>query len=63
MTTLPVETFFKTLKAELIWRHSWVTRDQVTQALFQYINGLYNSRRRHSATRGVSPITFERKTA
>ena len=58
-----VETFFKTLKAELIWRHSWQTRDQVTQALFHYINGFYNSRRRHSATGGVSPITFERKTA
>ena len=58
-----VETFFKTLKAELIWRHTWTTRAQVTQALFQYINGFYNSRRRHSATGGVSPITFERKTA
>ena len=58
-----VETFFKTLKAELIWRHTWQTRSQVTQALFQYINGFYNTRRRHSATRGVSPMTFERKTA
>ena len=58
-----VETFFKTLKAELIWRHTWTTRDQVTKALFHYINGFYNSRRRHSATGGVSPITFERKTA
>ena len=58
-----VETFFKTLKAELIWRRTWATREEVTQALFQYINGLYNSRRRHSAIGGVSPITFERKTA
>ena len=58
-----VETFFKTLKAELIWRHTWQTRSQVTQALFQYINGFYNTRRRHSATGGVSPMTFERKTA
>ena len=58
-----VETLFKTLKAELIWRHTWDTRDQVILALFQYINGFYNSRRRHSAIGGVSPITFERKTA
>jgi len=58
-----VETFFKTLKAELIWRRTWATREEVTQALFQYINGFYNSRRRHSAIGGVSPITFERKTA
>jgi len=58
-----VETFFKTLKAELIWRHKWQTRQQVTQALFQYINGFYNMRRRHSAIGGLSPIKFERKTS
>ena len=34
-----VETFFKTLKAELIWRHTWATRQHVTNALFQYISG------------------------
>lgn len=34
-----VETFFKTLKAELIWRHSWQTRQQVIDALFKCING------------------------
>jgi putative transposase len=33
-----VETFFKTLKAELIRRHAWNTRQQVSCALFQYIN-------------------------
>ena len=58
-----VETFFKTIKAELIWRRIWATREQVTQALFQYINCFYNIRRRHSATGGVSPITFERQAA
>ena len=58
-----VETFFKKLKAELIWRHKWQTRQQVTQALFQYINGFYNMRRRHSAIGGLSPIKFERKTS
>ena len=54
-----VETFFKTLKAELIWRNTWQTRQQVTTALFQYINGFYNSRRRHSAIGGIAPIRFE----
>lgn len=58
-----VETFFKTLKAELIWRHSWQTRQQVTQAIFKYINGFYNTRRRHSAIGGLSPADFEQKTA
>jgi putative transposase len=56
-----VETFFKTIKAELIWRNKWQTRQQVTQALFKYINGFYNTRRRHSAIGGISPINFEQK--
>jgi putative transposase len=43
------ETFFKTLKAELVWRHAWATRDQVSNALFEYIIDFYNNRRRHSA--------------
>ena len=58
-----VETFFKTLKAELIWRRSWPTRRDVELALFQYINGFYNPRRRHSALGWKSPLAFERKAA
>ena len=34
-----VETFFKTIKAELIWRRTWETRRQAETAIFQYING------------------------
>ena len=58
-----VETFFKTLKAELIWRRSWSTRRDVELALFQYINGFYNPRRRHSALGWKSPSALERKAA
>ena len=58
-----VETFFKTLKAELIWRHTWHTRRQVEGALFQYISGFYNLRRRHSTLAGKSPLAFEQKAA
>lgn len=58
-----VETFFKSLKAELIWRQQWQTRHQLEAALFQYINGFYNPRRRHSTLGGISPIVFEQKTA
>ena len=57
------ETFFKTLKAELIWRHTWHTRRQAETALFEYINGFYNARRRHSTLKGKSPLAFERKAA
>ena len=58
-----VETFFKTLKAELIWRNTWQTRRKVELALFEYINGFYNPRRRHSTLGGKSPLAFERLAA
>ncbi len=58
-----VETFFKTVKAELIRRQQWRTRRQVEVTLFQYINGFYNPRRRHSTLGGKSPLAFERKVA
>jgi putative transposase len=58
-----VETFFKTLKAELVWRHTWASREQVNNALFHYINGFYNTRRQHSAIGGTSPVKFERFSA
>ncbi|WP_303761951.1 IS3 family transposase [Sphingobium yanoikuyae] len=58
-----VETFFKSLKAELIWRQSWPTRRQAEAAIFQYINGFYNTRRRHSYLGGISPLAFEAKVA
>ena len=56
-----VETFFKTIKAALIWRRSWTTRRQAEMAIFAYINGFYNPRRRHSASGWRSPVAFERK--
>lgn len=58
-----VETFFKTIKAELIWRYSWATRRQAEMAIFQYINGFYNPRRRHSTLGGKSPLAFEKAAA
>ncbi len=58
-----VETFFKTLKAELIWRNTWQTRRQAEMALFEYINGFYNPRRRHSTLGGKSPLAFEKLVA
>ena len=58
-----VEAFFKTLKAELIWRSKWQSREQVTKALFKYINDFYNHRRRHSAIGGMAPVKFEKQTS
>ncbi|OUI92353.1 hypothetical protein HK13_09910 [Acetobacter indonesiensis] len=50
-----VETFFKSLKAKMLWRQSRPTRRQATAAIFQYINGFYNPRRRHSYLGNISP--------
>ncbi|WP_390922452.1 IS3 family transposase [Parasedimentitalea psychrophila] len=58
-----METFFKTIKAELIWRHSWQTRRAAEIAIFEYINGFYNPRRRHSALGWKSPLAFEKIAA
>lgn len=58
-----VETFFKTIKAEVLWQQSWKTRREAEIAIFQYINEFYNPRRRHSALGYKSPIVFERKAA
>ena len=41
-----VETFVKTIKAALIWRRTWETRRKAETAIFQYLNGFYNPRRR-----------------
>ncbi|MCA3290876.1 MAG: IS3 family transposase, partial [Roseomonas sp.] len=39
------------------------TRRQAETSIFQYINGFYNPRRRHSALGGKSPLAFERQAA
>jgi len=40
-----VESFFRSLKAELIWRMKWQVREQAEKALFGYINRFYNPKR------------------
>ena len=56
-----VETVFKTIKSELIWRTAFTTREQATNAIGQYIEGFYNPRRRHSSLGYISPAAFEAK--
>jgi transposase InsO family protein len=56
-----VETFFKTLKSELVWRTTFHTRAEAEQAIARYIDGFYNPIRRHSALDFLSPAQFERK--
>lgn len=54
-----VETVFKTIKSELIWRTAFATRAEATNEIGRYIEGFYNPRRRHSSLGYVSPATFE----
>jgi putative transposase len=54
------ESFFATLECELIDRRSFQSTTEARRALFSYIEGWYNPRRRHSALGYQSPIHFER---
>ena len=55
------EAFFASLKTELLMRSTFATRTAARLALFDYIEGFYNSHRRHSALGYLSPAEFERR--
>ena len=57
------ESFFATLKCELLDRTTWSTHAEARAALFQFVEGWYNTLRRHSALGYVSPLEFERRHA
>ena len=54
------ETFFATIKKELIHRRTWPTRPEVISEVFDYIEVFYNNKRRHSTLGMISPAEFER---
>lgn len=56
-----IESFFATLKRELLDRDRWVTRAAVTRALGGYLDSWYNFHRRHSSLGYLSPAAFERQ--
>jgi transposase InsO family protein len=53
------ESFFATLKKERVHHRRWRTRDEARSDLFEYIEGFYNLRRRHSALGYRSPVEYE----
>jgi transposase InsO family protein len=53
------ESFFATIKRELIETRPWPTRAGFERAVFNYIEGWYNTRRRHSSLGYKSPAVFE----
>jgi putative transposase len=54
-----VESFFGTLKMELVHHTSYLTRQEAITDIFLYIEGFYNRRRRHSSLGYLSPLAFE----
>ena len=53
------ESFFSTLKLDLLYRHSWPTRAAARSAIFEYIEVFYNRERRHSTLGNRSPADYE----
>ena len=53
------ESFFATLKTELIHQETWPTRRAARHAIFEWIEGFSNRQRRHSALGSLSPAAFE----
>jgi putative transposase len=55
------ESFFATLKTELLHRQAWPTRQQARTAIFEYIEVFYNRQRRHSTLGYLAPAEFEHR--
>jgi transposase InsO family protein len=53
------ESFFSSLKLELVDRRSWATRAQARRAIFEYIEVFYNLRRLHSSLDYLTPAEYE----
>jgi putative transposase len=56
------ESFFATLKKELVHRQPWPSRRDLSSAVFEYIEAFYNRQRRHSTLGYLSPEEYERTT-
>jgi putative transposase len=55
------ESFFGTLKNELIYHEDYKKRTQARQSIFEYIEVFYNRRRRHASLNYLTPVEYESK--
>jgi len=58
-----VESFFGTLKRELVYQRRYVTREEARQDIFEYIEVFYNRQRRPSTLGYHSPAEYEARAA
>jgi putative transposase len=57
----PIESFWGTLKNELVYHHTYETRQQAIRDITEYIEGFYNRQRRQKRLGYLSPATYEKK--
>ena len=56
------ESFFATLKEELLYRGVWPTRSAARRAIFEYVEVFYNRQRMHSSLDYLTPVEYEART-
>jgi len=59
----PSESFFHTLKTELVHHEEYQTREDAHQSIFEYIEVFYNRQRKHSTNGYLAPLTYEQERA
>ena len=59
----PMESFFGTLKSELVHHCDYLTRDEARVSIFGYVEAFYNRRRRHSSLDYLAPEAYEQRLA
>jgi len=57
------ESFFKTLKNELVYHEDYKTRVQARQSIFEYIEFFYNRQRQHAFINYMAPVEYEKRYA
>jgi transposase InsO family protein len=57
------ESFFKTLKSEMVYQQGFQSREIAKQAIFEYVEIWYNRQRRHSALGYLSPFEYYQQVA
>ena len=58
-TNAVMESFYGSMKTEKLYREQYKTRQEAKAAVFDYIEGFYNPKRRHSTLGNISPAAYE----